>query len=66
MENLTDAPTTIELITKLLSQTIFTPFLFLVVVILIYIFLPKAKRESVNNELIKLIRAIKDRGKTEP
>lgn len=66
MESLTYEPTTAKLITDLIYKLISSPFLFLIVVILIYITLPKPKRESVNNEVIKLIRAIKSKGKIEP
>lgn len=66
METLTYEPTTAKLIIDLTHKLLSSPFLFLIVVILIYIVLPKLKRESVNNEVIKLIRAIKSNGKIDP
>lgn len=61
MENIANEASTMELITDLVFKLISSPFLFIIVVIIIYILLPKEKRESVNNEIIKLIRAIKGR-----
>ncbi len=59
MENIANTPTTMEVVTELIYRLISSPFLFIIIVMVIYIFLPKLKRESVNNEVIKLIRAIK-------
>lgn len=48
-----------EIWTKLISKVLVSPFVFIIIVLLIYIVLNEEKRESVNREIIKLIRAIK-------
>ena len=51
-----------EVWTDLLFKVFTSPLFFLFIVILFYSLLKKEKRESVNNEIIKLIRAIKGNG----
>ena len=58
MKNISSISEIINAISHFSSIILKSPFLFLIVVILIYTILSKNKRESVNAEIVKLIKAL--------